>query len=443
MSNTTPEAVDLLIHSRWIIPMDEARSVFANHCLAIRDKRIVGLCPSAEAEQRFTPAAVKQLPQHALIPGLVNSHGHSAMALLRGVADDLPLKQWLEEHIWPLEGEHVSREFVHQGSTLAMAEMISSGTTTFADMYFFPDEVARAANDIQMRVQLASPILDFPTIWANDADDYIDKAIKLHDDIRNSEFTHMAFGPHAPYTVSDAPLKKLSMLADELDVPIHMHIHETDQEVADALAADGRRPLQRLQELGLLSPRLLCVHATQLDDAEIALLAAHGASVVHCPESNLKLASGFCRVADLQAGNVNVALGTDGCASNNDLDMFGEMRTAALLAKAVSGNASALPAMEALAMATINGANSLGMGDDIGSLEVGKLADITAVDLDVIHCWPPHNAVSHVVYASNPSQVTDVWISGEAVLSRGELQTIDTELLRTQASEWHTKISRS
>lgn len=443
MNNSTPEAVDLLIHSRWIIPMDEARSVLADHCLAIRDKRIVGLCPSAEAEQRYVPAVEKKLPQHALIPGLVNSHGHSAMALLRGVADDLPLKQWLEEHIWPLEGEHVSREFVHQGSTLAMAEMISCGTTTFADMYFFPDEVARAANDIQMRVQLASPILDFPTVWAHDADDYIDKAIKLHDDIRNSEFAHMAFGPHAPYTVSDAPLKKLSMLADELDVPIHMHVHETAKEVADALAADGRRPLQRLQELGLLSPRLLCVHATQLDDAEIATLAAHGASVVHCPESNLKLASGFCRVADLQAGNVNVALGTDGCASNNDLDMFGEMRAAALLAKAVSGNASALPAMEALAMATINGANSLGMGDDIGSLEAGKLADITAVDLDVINCWPPHNAVSHIVYASNPSQVTDVWVSGEAVMSKGELQTIDTELLRTQADEWHGKISRS
>jgi len=443
VTNTTPEAVDLLIYSRWIIPMDEARSVLVDHCLAIRDKRIVGLCPSAEAEQRFAPTAVKKLPQHALIPGLVNAHGHSAMALLRGVADDLPLKQWLEEHIWPLEGEHVSRGFVHQGSSLAMAEMLSSGTTTFADMYFFPDEVARAANDMQIRAQLASPILDFPTVWASDADEYIDKAIKLHDDIRNSEFTGMAFGPHAPYTVSDAPLKKLSMLADELDVPIHMHVHETAQEVADAVAADGRRPLQRLKDLGMISPRLLCVHATQLEGSEIELLADQGASVVHCPESNLKLASGFCKVADLQAGNVNVALGTDGCASNNDLDMFGEMRTAALLAKAVSGDASALPAMEALAMATINGANALGMGNDIGSLEAGKLADVTAVNLDVINCWPPHNVVSHVVYASNPSQVTDVWVSGRAVLDSGELQTIDTELLRTQAAEWHAKISRS
>lgn len=423
--------------------MDEARSVLADHCLAITDKRIVGLCPSAEAERYFAPAAVKKLPQHALIPGLVNAHGHSAMALLRGVADDLPLKQWLEEHIWPLESAHVSREFVHQGSSLAMAEMLSSGTTTFADMYFFPDEVARAANDAQIRVQLASPILDFPTVWASDADEYIDKAITLHDDIRNNEFANMAFGPHAPYTVSDAPLKKLSMLADELDVPIHMHVHETAQEVADALAADGRRPLQRLQDLGMISPRLLCVHATQLTDSEIAILADHGASVVHCPESNLKLASGFSRVADLQAGNVNVALGTDGCASNNDLDMFGEMRTAALLAKAVSGNASALPAMDALAMATIDGARALGMNSDIGSLEAGKLADITAVDLDVINCWPPHNAVSHVVYASNPSQVTDVWVGGRAVLSNSELQTMDTELLRTQSAEWHGKISRS
>ncbi len=423
--------------------MDQQRSLLPDHCIAIKDKRIVGLCPSAEANGRYHAASEKHLGSHVLIPGLVNAHGHSAMALLRGVADDLPLKQWLEEHIWPLEGEHVSREFVHQGSTLAMAEMIRSGTTTFADMYFFPDEVARAATDAQMRVQLASPVLDFPTIWANDADEYIKKAYTLHDDFRNSEFAHMAFGPHAPYTVSDAPLKKLAILADELDVPIHMHIHETAQEVSDALAQDGRRPLQRLAELGIISPRLVCVHATQLDTAEMALLAEHGASVAHCPESNLKLASGYCEVAALQKHKVNVALGTDGCASNNDLDMLGEMRTAALLAKAVSSDASALPAMEALAMATINGASALGMSNDIGSLEIGKLADITAINLDVINCWPVHNPVSHLVYASNAAQVSDVWVSGRALLSAGELQTIDIEQLRSQTDDWRRKISDS
>lgn len=441
MTETRTESVDLLIHSRWVIPMDPARSVLPNHCVAIRDKRIVGLCPSSDAGQLYSAAAERHLNSHALIPGLVNAHGHAAMSLLRGIADDLPLKTWLEEHIWPLEGEHVSREFVYQGSTLAMAEMLRSGTTTFADMYFFPDEVARAAIDAQMRVQLASPILDFPTIWAADAEEYIRKACTLHDDFRSSEFAHTAFGPHAPYTVSDTPLRKLSMLADELDVPIHMHVHETAQEVSDAVAQHGNRPLQRLHALGMISPRLLCVHATQLDAEDIALLADNGASVIHCPESNLKLASGFCKVAALQQHQVNVALGTDGCASNNDLDMIGEMRSAAMLAKAVADDASALPAMEALAMATINGASALGMNADIGSLEVGKLADLTAVDLDAINCWPLHNPVSHLVYACNASQVSDVWVSGRALLIDGELQTIDIDLLRSQSEDWQRKIS--
>lgn len=422
--------------------MDEPRSVLPDSCIAIRDKRIVGLCSSAEASARYIARSEKRLPEHVLIPGLVNAHGHSAMALLRGVADDLPLNEWLEQHIWPLEGEFVGREFVHQGSTLAMAEMISSGTTCFADMYFFPDEVARAASDAHMRVQLASPILDFPTAWANDADEYIDKAIRLHDDIRNSEFAHMAFGPHAPYTVSDAPLSKLSMLAEELDVPVHIHVHETAKEVADAIARHGHRPLRRLQNLGMISPRLLCVHATQLESDEMEMLAANGASVVHCPESNLKLASGFCKVAQLQAHNVNVALGTDGCASNNNLDMIGEMRSAAMLAKAVAEDASALPAIQALAMATINGARAMGMDNDIGSLEPGKLADIAAINLDAVNCWPAHNPVSHLVYASHASQVSHVWVSGRELLSNGELQTIDLDMLRSQANEWHRKISQ-
>ena len=441
MTEQDTQNIDLLIHCGWIITMDPQRSVLENYCLAVHEQRIVGLCPSAEAEHRYKAQTVKSLPRHALMPGLVNAHGHAAMTLLRGVADDLPLKQWLEEHIWPLESEHVGREFVYQGSTLAIAEMLSSGTTCFADMYFFPDEVARAASDAQIRTQLASPILDFPTVWANDADEYIAKAIQLHDDFRNNEYVYTAFGPHAPYTVSDAPLKKLSSIAEELDVPIHMHIHETAQEVSDAIANDGRRPIQRLQELGIISPRLLCVHATQLNDDEISLLASSGANVAHCPESNLKLASGFCEVAKLQAQGVNVALGTDGCASNNDLDMFGELRSAALLAKAVSGDAAALPAMEALAMATINGARALGLDNEIGSIEPGKLADLTAIDLDTINCWPVHNPVSHLAYAVKASQVSHVWVGGKELLSDGVLQSIDVDKLQSHSEAWRQKIA--
>lgn len=435
-NSATPQHVDLLIHARWIIPMSTPGLVLESHSVAIDRQRIVAVCDRQDASTRFRAGQEVQLDEHVLIPGLVNAHGHSAMALMRGIADDTPLKEWLEQHIWPLEGQFVARDYVHQGASLAIAEMLRSGTTTFADMYFFPDEVGRAASEAHMRVQLASPVLDFPTVWASNADEYIDKATQLHDDFRNSDLVTMAFGPHAPYTVSDAPLQKIAVLAEELDVPIHMHVHETAQEVADAVAADGRRPLARLTDLGMVSPRLVCVHATQLLAEEMQQLAESGASVVHCPESNLKLASGFCEVAKLMNQQVNVALGTDGCASNNDLDMFGEMRTAALLAKAVANDASALPAHQALAMATIHGARALGMDADIGSIEAGKLADLTAVNLDTLNSWPLHQPLSQLVYSSHANQVSHVWVGGRLVVANGDLKTLDKSLLKQQASEW-------
>lgn len=435
MTAAQSQPADLIINASWIIPVVPAATVLNDHSVVVKDKQIIALCPQSEII-RFRAAETVNLPNHALIPGLVNAHGHSAMALMRGIGDDLPLMQWLEKCIWPLEQEFVSREFVQQGSSLAMAEMIMSGTTTFADMYFFPDEIGKVAQQARMRVQLASPVLDFPTAWAQDAEEYISKATRLHDDFRNSEFVNTAFGPHAPYTVSDEPLEKIAMLAEELDVPVHIHLHETAQEIKDALAHHGRRPLQRLADLGLLGPRLLCIHATQLESNEMQLLSEQGASVIHCPESNLKLASGYCEVARLHEQSVNVALGTDGGASNNDLDMFGEMQTAALLAKAVAADASALPAHETLAMATINGARALGMEASIGSLEVGKLADLTAVDLDHINTWPLHNPLSHLVYSAHASQVSHVWCGGQALLVNGELQSMDLALVRQHAANW-------
>jgi 5-methylthioadenosine/S-adenosylhomocysteine deaminase len=440
-NSSTPQQVDLLIHARWLIPVTEPGLVLESHSVAIKDQRIVAVRESQQARAEFHALEEVQLGEHALIPGLVNTHGHSAMTLMRGIADDTPLKEWLEQHVWPLEAQFVAREYVYQGASLAIAEMLASGTTTFADMYFFPDEVGRAATDARMRVQLASPVLDFPTVWASNADEYIDKATQLHDDFRNSELVSMAFGPHAPYTVSDAPLNKIITLAEELDVPVHMHVHETAQEVADAISADGRRPLQRLAALGVISPRLVCVHATQLLPEEMQQLAELGASVVHCPESNLKLASGFCEVAKLMEHQVNVALGTDGCASNNDLDMFGEMRSAALLAKAVAGDASALPAYQALEMATINGARAMGMDTDIGSIEAGKLADLTAVSLDNINSWPLHNPVSQLVYSSHATQVSHVWVGGRLVVQDGDLRTLDKALLKQQSGEWQQAMS--
>lgn len=441
MNTKTSIDADLLISAKWIIPVLPAGVVLEDHCLAIRGSSIVAICPESEAGSLVNPTETMRLGNHALIPGLINAHGHSPMALMRGIADDIPLTEWLEDSIWPLEAKFVSEEFVFEGASLAIAEMIRSGTTCFADMYFYPDQVARAAMDARIRVQLASPVLDFPTVWAQDADEYISKATKLHDDYRHSELIHTAFGPHAPYTVSDEPLQKLSTLAEEMDLPIHMHVHETAKEVSDALAADGRTPIQRLKQLGLLSPRLICVHTTSLSEEDLNALSEAGCHVAHCPESNLKLASGFCEVAKLSAAGINVALGTDGCASNNDLDMFSEMRTAALLAKAVADDASALPAQQALEMATINGARALGLDSMIGSLEVGKFADITATDLDALNSIPAYNPVSQLVYATQASQVSHVWCGGRLLLDDGSFTGIDLQAIRSNSAKWQEKLS--
>jgi len=435
--------IDLLINARWILPVVPEAVALENHTVAIGNKRIQAILPSNEASQKFPDSSVVNLDQHVLIPGLINAHGHAAMSLFRGIADDIPLQTWLEQHIWPLEGRFVNEEFVYQGAELAVAEMLRGGTTCFADMYFFPDAVARVATSAHMRVQLTSPVLDFPTVWAQNPEEYIRKATELHDDYRNSELVSTAFGPHAPYTVSDAPLSKILTFAEELDLPVHMHIHETAAEVDEAVQKTGKRPLQRLADLGLLSPRMVCVHATQLQDEEIELINTMGAHVVHCPESNLKLASGFCPVDSLLQAGVNVALGTDGCASNNDLDMFSEMKTAALLAKGVAQDPSALPAHQALQMATLNGARALGLQDSIGSIEPGKFADLTAVRLDTLNALPLFNPASHLVYSTQASQVSDVWIGGKAVLQQGQLTTMEFRAIQDIGLHWQQKIGEA
>ncbi len=440
MQSGTPQQIDLLIHARWIIPATDDQSILEDHSIAVDAGRIVEVLPTETARQLYKGVEEVLLKDHALIPGLVNAHGHAAMSLLRGAADDLPLHSWLQDYIWPMEGRWVDADFVYEGTQLAIAEMLLSGTTCYADMYFFPDAAAQAAIEAGIRVQLAAPVLDFPTAWAKDADEYIAKATQLHDVYRHHSLVSVAFGPHAPYTVSDAPLRKIAILAEEMDVPIHMHIHETMQEVSDAVIATGKRPLQRLADLGLVSPRLLCVHATQLTETEINLLQENGASVAHCPESNLKLASGFCPIARLQQAGVNVALGTDGAASNNDLDMLSEMRTAAILAKAVAGDASAIPAYKALQIATINGARALGLDEKIGTIEAGKVADLVAVNMDCFNAMPIYNPVSHLVYSTQRSQVSHVWVAGRMLVDSGQLTTIDTDKLRANTLVWQNRI---
>ncbi|HEX5636976.1 MAG TPA: TRZ/ATZ family hydrolase, partial [Gammaproteobacteria bacterium] len=352
------------------------------------------------------------------------------------------LMDWLSNHIWPAETRWMSEEFVHDGSELAMAEMLRSGTTCFNDMYFFPDVTARLARKVGIRACIGLIVLDFPTIWASTADEYIDKALQLRDQYRSDALIRTPFAPHAPYTVSDAPLEKLRVLADEMDLPVHMHIHETAHEVNEAVKQTGIRPLQRLANLGLVSPNLLAVHMTQLNDDDIALLARSGAHVVHCPESNLKLASGYCPVQKLLDAGVNVALGTDGTASNNDLNMIGEMNTAALIGKAVASNASALNANQTLRMATINGARALGLETVTGSLEKNKFADIVAIDFSALEMQPVYHPVSHLVYSASREQVSDVWVAGKHLLKERALTTLDEQKILHKVRAWNEKITR-
>ncbi len=431
---------DTLIHARWIIPVQPANTTLEQHSIAINGGKITAILPRIEAEQQISADVIVDLQDHALIPGLINAHTHSAMSLFRGLADDLPLMSWLNDHIWPAEARWVHEEFVADGSRLAIAEMIRGGTTCFNDMYFFPDVTGRVAAQAGMRAVVGLIIIDFPSTWAADQDGYFLRAIEVQDHFRDHPLITTAFAPHAPYSVSDTPLKRVLTLSDELDIPVHMHVHESHDEIQQGLASHHCRPIERLHKLGLVNPSLIGVHMTQLEEHEISLFATQNANIVHCPESNMKLASGFCPSAQLLDAGINVALGTDGAASNNDHDMLGEMRSAALLGKAVAANACALPAEQVLRMATLNGARALGLGDVTGSLEVGKAADITAIDLHRLNTQPLYNPVSQIVYSAGRAQVSDVWIQGQQVLRQGALTTIDQEETLQKAQGWAEKI---
>ena len=427
-----------LIHARWVLPIEPAQ-VLAHHAVAIDGGKIIAVLPSADAREQIDADTVIERPNHVLMPGLVNAHTHAAMSLMRGMADDLPLQTWLEQHIWPVEGQFASAEFVRDGTRLAIAEMLLGGTTCFNDMYFFPDAVADVALATGMRAGLGMIVLDFPTAWAANADEYISKGVGLRDERKHHDLLSFSFAPHAPYTVSDAPLERIRALADETDTPVHMHVHETAFEVEQA-AQQGARPLQRLDTLGLLNPNLAAVHMTQLSDDEVALCAERGITVTHCPESNLKLASGQCRTGDLHAAGVNLAIGTDGAASNNDLDMLGELRSAALLAKGTAGDATALPAAAALRAATLGGAQAMGLADKIGSLEAGKWADLCCIDVAHPATTPVYDPISTVVYAASRSQVSDVWVAGRRKVADGALQGIALPALLEIADGWREQI---
>ncbi|HJW03274.1 MAG TPA: TRZ/ATZ family hydrolase [Azospira sp.] len=436
----TSSPVDLLIEARWIIPVEPAGLTLEGHAVAIHQGNIVAVLPQAEARQRFRPAQTRQLPDHALIPGLVNLHTHAAMSLLRGLADDLPLMTWLQEHIWPTESRLVSREFVRDGTLLACAEMLRGGITCFNDMYFFPEAAAAATQQLGMRAALGLTVLEFPTAYAADADDYLDKGLTIRDTLRDSPLLSFCLAPHAPYTVEDSSFERILTLAGQLDLPIHIHVHETQQEVEGSIARHGLRPLERLHRLGLLGPGFIAVHGVHLNEQDIDLLATHGCSVAHCPSSNLKLASGIAPLEALTRAGVNVGLGTDGAASNNRLDLLAEIRLAALLAKGSSGNAQAIDAHTALRLATLNGARALGLESRIGSIAPGKAADLCAITLDALELSPCFQPVSHLAYVAGREHVSHVWVAGQLKVENGALQGIDKKDLISLAKLWQNKI---
>lgn len=430
-----------LIHPRYLVTVRPPGIVLENHSIAIEQDRIIAVEERSGAEQGYPEAESIELADHVLLPGFVNAHTHSPMTLLRGYADDMDLHVWLKDHIWPAEQEFAGPSFVADGARLAIAEMFRSGTTCFNDMYFFPEALAETCLDAGIRSSIGVPLIESQTAWAADIDSYFEQGLSLHQQWQSEPLVNITFSPHAPYSVSDETLRRVARHSQELDVPVHLHLLETQWDIKHSLQQHDKPPLHRLRDLDLLNSRLLAGHMTQVSSEDIDLLAQSGVHVVHCPQSNLKLASGICPLDALLQAGVNVALGTDGAASNNDLDLLAEAQTAALLAKGISGNAQAVNAFQALEMLTINGAKALGMEKQIGSIEVGKVADLCAIDLSCPETQPVYHVVSQVIYAASRSQVSDVWVAGKRVLDSRQLTTIDLAEVTRKAGQWQSRLS--
>ena len=434
------QSIDTLIEARWVIPVEPHGVTLEHHAVAIDAGRILAVLPIEQARERFMPGHTSRLPQHVLIPGLINLHTHAAMSLLRGYADDICLMDWLNRRIWPAEARHVSPAFVRDGTLLAGAEMLRGGTTCFNDMYYYPEAAAEAALRLGMRASLGILAIEFPTAYAADADDYLSKGIAARDALLDEPLISFCMAPHAPYTVADNSLERIATLAAQLDLPIHMHIHETRAEIEDSLKQYGIRPMARLHRLGLLGTNLIAVHSVHLEAGEIDLLAEQGCSVAHCPTSNMKLSSGIAPIAALAKHGVRIGLGSDGAASNNRLDMFREMNHAALLAKVASGDATVLDAHRVLHMATLAGAAALGQDAVIGSILPGKLADLCAVRFDDPSLIPCFDPASHLVHAAGREHVSHVWVAGEMRVADGELRSIEADELLDIGNLWQNKL---
>ena len=439
--------VDLIIEALWLLPIVPNNTLLQNQAVIISQGLIVEICAISTAHQRYQATEVMQLDDHVLMPGLINLHTHAAMSLMRGLADDLPLMPWLESHIWPAEAQLVSPTFVRDGTLLACAEMLAGGITTFSDMYFYPQAAAEASIQAGMRANLGLVVLEFPTNYASDAEDYIDKGTKARDQLKHEPLITFSFAPHAPYTVSDATFTQINTISEQLNIGIHTHLHETQVEVSQGEVAHGMRPLARMANLGLLNASTTFAHCVHLNNLEMKLLAEHGCNIAHCPSSNLKLASGIAPITEYAKHGINIGLGTDGAASNNRLDLFAEMRLAALLAKGQSGDATAISAHEALRMATINGAKALGLDDKIGSIEIGKLADLIAIKMSDNTMQPCFDIASHLVYVAGREHVSHVWVNGDLKYhkpngSDAVYSNVEPQELNDIVNKWQDKVAQ-
>ena len=437
-------SAERVIRAPWVLPLASADAStdkpLSDGAVAIAGGAILEVGPAQAVLARHPQAYLLTLADHVLMPGLVNAHGHAAMTLLRGSSEDAPLQEWLTRQIWPLEAKWVDEAFCRDGFRIAMAEMIRAGVTCFADMYYFPEIGAEEAKRAGMRAQLAFPVIEFRNAWSRDSEEGFHKGLALYDQYRHDPFIDIAFGPHAVYTVTEPDLDKILMYSEELDANIHIHLHENEAELAENKSRYGTSGIRHLHELGLLGPRLQAVHVTQITPAEIELFAETNVQVVHCPTSNAKLASGICPVTDLRAAGINVCLGTDGAASNNVLDLVAEARLASLLAKLEQADAAALPAHDALYMATLGGASALGRGTQTGSLEPGKAADLIALDMQAIRHQPLYDPIAQVLHTSSGNSVSHVWVDGECLLDDGELTRMDEQELKQTAASWQQRI---
>ena len=433
------QQIDTIILARWLLPIAPENIVLEHQAIAIQGKKIVNILPAQSYLEHYQAKQVINCNEHAVLPGFVNAHTHTPMNLFRGLADDLELMDWLNHYIWPAEQAIIQADSVRDGCRFAIAEMIRSGTTCFNDSYFYHEILAQTANAEGIRAMLGLGIIDVPTQYAQNENDYLEKAQLTLEKSKPSDLINWSIAPHAPYTVSDTAFKKIAALADEKKLRIHLHLNETIAEIEMSMERYHKRPIERLYELGMVNSNLMAVHMVYANDDEIALLKAQHANIILCPKSNMKLASGIAPLEKYLAAAINIGLGTDGAASNNNLDMLNELRSMNLLTKVNNKNPTLLSAQQTLEIATLGGAKVLGLEDKIGSLEIGKEADIIAINLNSVFTQPVYHPMSTLVYAANASQVSDVWIAGKRLLADGEFTQLDIKQTMKNVAKWADK----